>query len=263
MSAVVLESEEFAYLLSVVHAESVPGIKNSALFPSDQKSPETVCTNGLRLMKEHGWIKPAEKPSQFHFNDTLYLMAAVIANPEFVVFTVRATESSARQVIMHYVAGPDIVELVTTAGGKFRLGIVPDKATLFQRLNNALDLQLGKQNLRIRFSTEEQTIEKIKVLAEQGKREQAAEILENLGLGGLTVESLLDALGTAQTNGLEVLKTQKGRVIAGRRAGLFRGKGISWLIKRLDADSNTLSAETIQTDTLSDTFDSFVRYLSR
>jgi len=263
MSAAVLESEEFSYLLSVVHAVSVAGIDDWALFPSDQESREATYTKGLQLMKEHGWIKPAEKPSQFHFNDMLYLMEAVVANPEFVVFTVRSTESFGRQVIMHYMAGPDIVELVAAADGKFHLGIVPDRATLFERIKSSLGLQLDQQNLRIQFFTEEMTIEKITDLAVQGQREQAAEILESLGLGGLSVDSLLDALSAVLTSELKVLKTRKGRVTVGRRAGLFRGKDITWLIRRLDADSATLSVETIQADTLPMMLDSFLQYLSQ
>jgi hypothetical protein len=263
MSAVVLESEEFAYLLSVVHAVSVPGIKDSALFPSDPQSREKTYAKGLQLMKEHGWIKPTEKPSQFHFNDTLCLMAAVIANPEFVLFTIRTNKSSARQVITHYMAGSDIVELVSTEDKKFHLGIVPDKAILFERLESVLGLQTEKQNLKIQFSTGQQTIKEVKNLAVKGQHQKAANILGNMGLGGLSVDSLLEALTANQTSELDVFKIEKGQITAGKNAKLLQGKNITWLIKRLDTDPATISAETIQADTLSNTFNSFVRFLSQ
>ena len=263
MSAVVLESEEFAYLLSVVHAKSMAGIKDSALFPSDAKAREKTYTKGLELMKEHGWIKPAEKPSQFHFNDILYLMAAIVANPEFVMFTIRNTKSLGRQVIMHYMAGADIIELVATADKKYNLGIISDRATLFERIKSVLGLQFEKQNLQLQFRTEEHIINEIKDMVVKGQRQKAVEILENLGLGGLSVDSLLDALSETEISELEVFKAEKGQVTTGRRATLFQSKDIVWLIKKLDAVSTTLSVETIQADTLPNTFDSFLHSLTQ
>ena len=262
MSAIVLESAEFAYLLAVVDAESVVGVENPALFPSDQESREATYTRGLQSMKERGWIKPASKPSQFHFNDMLFLMAAVVANPEFVVFTVRNTENFGRQVIMHYLAGSDIIELVATADKKFHLGIVPDRAALSERITSALGRQPAEQGLQIQFFTEEEIIKKIKDLAVKGQREQAAEILGSLGLGGLSVDSLLDALGATQTSELVVMKTEKGQVEAGRRARMYQGKDITWITKRVDAASTKLSVETIQADTLAKMIDSFLQFLS-
>ena len=263
MSAIVLESAEFAYLLAAVQAESVVGVEDAALFPSDKESRDTTYTRGLQSMKEHGWIKPASKPYQFRFNDMLFLMVAVVANPDFVVRTARHTGNSERQAIMHYMAGPDIVELVATPDRKFHLGLVPDRATLFERIEGALGLNSEVQELQISFLTEESTIDKIKDLSVKGQRENASKILGSLGLGGLSVDSLLDALGTPETGELVVMKTENGQLKAGRKARLYRGKNIMWIATRMDASSTKLRVETIHADTLAAILDSFFQFLSQ
>jgi hypothetical protein len=193
----------------------------------------------------------------------LYLMAAVVANPEFVVLTIRDTEGLGRPLITHYLAGSDIVELVATADGRYQLGIVPDRATLTERIKSALGLHGAGQQLRIQFFTEETVFEKIKDLSKADQRKQAVAALENLGLGGLSVNSLLVALGAPETNEVLVVKTENGQVKTGRRAWLLRGGDIVWLAKRVDATSTTLSVEAMQADTLPKVLDSFIQFLSQ
>jgi hypothetical protein len=87
--------------------------------------------------------------------------------------------------------------------------------------------------------------------------------LESLGLGGLSVNSLLVALGAPETNEVLVVKTENGQVKTGRRAWLLRGGDIVWLAKRVDATSTTLSVEAMQADTLPKVLDSFIQFLSQ
>jgi hypothetical protein len=263
MGGFALESAEFAYVLAMVHALSVVGIEDPALFPTDQESRDATYSAGIRSMIEHGWLKPAAEPSQFHFNDTLFLMAAVVASPDIVVFTTRTTESSGWQLTAHYLTGSDRVELIATVDGKYHLGIVPDRATLFELIRSALGLQDAKQPLRIQFFTEERVLEKVKDLAVKGQRKQAAAILERLGLGGLSIDSLLVALSAREERELLVVKIENGQVQAGRKARLFRGDDIVWLVKRQDATSTQISVETIQAETLSNLLDSFIQFLSQ
>jgi hypothetical protein len=263
MGGITLESAEFAFLLATVHASSVVGIEDPAIFPADQASRDAVYAAGIRSMIEHGWLKPAPGPSQFHFNATLFQMAAVIASPDIVVFTARTSDSFGRQAIAHYLAGSDIVELIATVDGKYHLGIIPDRVTLCGRMRSELGLQDAKPPLRIQFLTEESVFQRITDSARKGSRAQAAAILQSLGLGGLSVDSLLAALAAKEERELSVVKVENGQAETGRRARLFRGKDIVWLVKRQDAASAKISVETMQTETLPDLFDSFVQSLSQ
>lgn len=251
MSAIVLESSEFAYLLSMVNADSIPGIHDPALFPADNKSRDSTFSRGFQLLKENGWIKPADKPSQFDFNEILLLMAAVIADPEFIVFTIRLTERSEKQLMMHFMEGSDIVELVATHDGKYHIGIVPAPSDLYDRIENTLGISDAEQQLQVKFFTDEKVFEEIKSLITTGEHVPAAQMLEQLGLGGISIKSLTGALSRDDLCEIILMKTIDGELKTGRKASLFHGDDCFWLARRLDVTTTKMSIETVQHDTIS------------
>jgi hypothetical protein len=251
MSAIILESSEFAYLLAMVNAESIPGIHDPALFPSDISSRDSTFSRGLQLLKENGWIKPADKPSQFDFNESLLLMAAVIADPEFIVFTIRLTEGSEKHVIMHFVEGSDIVEMLATNDGKYHMGFVPDLPVLYNRIKNALEISNSEQQLQVKFFTDEKVFKEIKSLISRGHHIQATQMLEQLGLGSISIKSLTGALNRTDWHEIIMMKTSEGELMTGRKASLFQGDDCSWLARRLEVTTTKMSIETVQDDTIS------------
>jgi len=256
MSAIILESSEFAYLLAMVNAESIPGIHDPTLFPSDIRSRDSTFTRGFQLLKENGWIKPAGKPSQFDFNEMLLLMAAIIADPEFVVFTIRLTKRAEKHVMMHFMEGSDIVELVATNDDKYHIGIVPDTSDLYDRIKNALGISDSEPQLQIKFFTDEMHFEEIKSLISRGYDSQAAQMLEQLGLGNISIKSLTGALSKAHWGEIIVMKTTEGELLTGRKANLFHGDDCSWLTRRLNVTTTKMSVEMVQEDTISSFLDS-------
>jgi len=251
MSAIILESSEFAYLLAMVNAESIPGIHDPALFPNDNESRNSTFSSGFQLLKENGWIKPADKPSRFDFNEILLLMAAVIADPEYIVFTVRLTDKSEKQVIMHFMEGSDIVELVATNDGKYHIGIVPDPSDMYDRIKNILEIRGSEQQLQVKFFTDEKVFEEIKSLISKGEHAPAAQMLEQLGLGSISIKSLTGALSRADWRKIIVMKATNGALKTGRKASLFQGDDCFWLARRLDVMTTKMSIETVQHDTIS------------
>jgi hypothetical protein len=251
MSAIILESSEFAYLLAMVNAESIPGIHDPALFPTDNESRDSTLSSGFQLLKENGWIKPADKPSQFDFNEILLLMAAVIADPQFIVFTVRLNNGSEKQVMMHFFEGSDIVELVATNDGKYHIGFVPDLPSLYKRIENALEINNSEEHLQVKFFTDRKVFEEIKSLISEGQYDPVTQILEQLGLGGTSIKSLTGALSRAEWCEIIVMKTTDGALKTGRKAYLFQSDNCFWLTRRQDATTTKMSIETVQQDTIS------------
>lgn len=251
MSAIVLESSELAYLLAMVNAESIPGIHDPLLFPADNKSRDSTLSSGFQLLKENGWIKPADKPSQFDFNEILLLMAAVIADPEYIVFTIRMTDRSEKQVMMHFMEGSDMVELVATNDGNYHIGIVPDHIVLNDRIKNALGISDSEHQLQVRFFIDEKVFEEIKSLISKEQHEPAAQMLEQLGLGSISIKSLTGALSRVDRREIILMKVTDGKLKTGRKATIFQGDNCFWLTRRLDVRTTKMSIETVLHDTIS------------
>lgn len=264
MQGAILESSEFAYLLATLHAPQVVGVDAPELFPVEPGERETLFEKGSQLLKEHGWLQALPQPGQFFLNDTLLYLAAVVADPKFVVFTIRTQPDGSSRVLLHYLAEPDMVELSVSADQKYTLAMVPDRATLLARIQAMLDLPPTAQRNDLRFMIEEPAFETIQDLAEDGQAEQARALLKQLGVNGNTGESLVKALQTPEANGLVVVvRPWHGQIEAGRKASLFRNLDVVWLAKRVDAKSNTFSVETVQADTLPNVLNAYLEFLSK
>lgn len=264
MKGAVLESSEFAYLLATINAGQVVGVDAPDLFPTDAAEREALFAEGGRLLQAHGWLKPLENPSQFHLNENLLYLTAVIADPQFVVFTIRTQPDGSSRVLLHYLAEPDMVELSVTADQKYALSILPDRATLLARIQEMLELPPTPQVGEVQFTVEEPTFETIQDLAEVGQAEEASAMLKQLGVNGNTGESLVKALQTPEASSLVVVvRPRQGQIEAGRKASLFRSLDVVWLAKRVDAKSNTFSVETVQADTLPNVLNAYLEFLAK
>ncbi len=262
MSGVVLEKAEFAYLLATLQATSVVGVDDPALFPTEKEARDAIYGTGFDTLKEHGWLKPAEQPGQLILDDLLLFMAAVVADPAYVVFTARNSGGGNQQLLLHYLAEPEIVELSATPDQKYRLGLVPDRAAMLQRIQEMLGLPEKAEAPRFQFNIEEQAFQTIQNLVGEGKRKQAAAMLRERGVNGTKGESLLSALGSTEAGGIvAVTRASGGQITAGRKVTVYRQVNASWLMRRTDAAATTLSLETVQPDTLSTVLGSYFEFL--
>lgn len=260
--SVTLSAEEFAYMLSVVKAEAVVGVDDPALFP-DPASAEAVYKTGLEQLIAHGWAKPTGKPNEYAFNDDLSLMVADIGHPDFVVFTIRNTEDG-RRVVLHYMGGPDIIELAAEPDGTYTLGSVTDRRAMVTRMEDVLSLSQAGPSPEDQFTVEAPTFETIQDLAESGDWEQAKDMLTQLGINGNKAQSLVNALSAPDSSGLvAVVKPKEGQVTAGRKASLYREDEVVWLAKRMDATSSLLGVETVRADTLPSVLESYLDFLAK
>ena len=264
MKGIVLEPVELAYLLATLHATEVVGIEDPALFPVDEATRAATIEQGLQALKDHGWLTPLPQPGQFNLNDLLVYAVAVIADPQFVVFTIRNEAPGGSRLLLHYLAGADIVELSTTADEKYALALIPDRPTMLGRIGQLLGLSNVPDTSEIRFTIAKQDFEELQDLAEGGQREAAAGLLKRFGINGQSGDSLLAALESPQANGLIVVaRPNRGQIEAGRKASVFRDSQVVWLAQRTDATSNTFSVETVQADTLPTVLDNYLQFLSK
>jgi hypothetical protein len=264
MKGVLLESSEFAYLLACLHATQVVGLETPELFPEDPADRDALIEAGGRQLQSRGWLKRLEHPAQFDLSVDLMVLAAVVADPEFVIFTIRAQPNRSSRVLLHYLAEPDIVELQVTVDGKYALTTVPDRGVLVGRIQEMLELKPVGQEAQAAFTIEEPTFQTIQDLVEEGQADEAAELLRQAGVNGANGDLLLKALQTPETGGLVVVvRPRRGQVEAGRKASVFRGVDVVWLAKRVDATSKTFSVETVMSGTLPDVLETYLKFLAQ
>lgn len=266
MEGAVLETSEFSYLLAVLHATSIVGVADSELFPADEAARDAAYQKGVDKLKEHGWMTRIENTAteQFNLNSQLLYMASVVAEPDFVVFTVRSAPDTGQQVYLHYLAGTDIVELSLAGEQQYTLISIADRPAMLNRIKELLGLPEVKTAPRVEFTIDETTFITIQDLAEQGQREQAAAILKEHEVTDAAGDSLLSALQLADSGSLVVVvRPQDGEIIAGRKATVFHLPDVTWLARRVDAASNTLKVGTVQEDTLKIVLDNYLEYLSK
>lgn len=263
MSGVSLSAPELAYLLTSLRATSVMGLDDPRLFPADPAERQALLGEGRRRLIVNGWLRPGKKPGQLDLDNSLTLLAAVVADPEFVLLTVRVLPAAGQaQVLRHYLAVGLIVEVMEAGSGQFQLGFVPDLAATAARLAELL--QLGDpapaqtpppaEAPGLHFTLPESAFEALQALAGDhaataaaqaeappatgpdergnGARQQAPDpahpasaLLAEHGLTGPAAADLLAALGPAAGGGQLVLgRRQGGRLVAGRRLRLCKAQ---------------------------------------
>jgi hypothetical protein len=265
MEGAVLETPEFAYLLATLHATSLVGVVDADLFPADKATQATTYQEGLDKLKEHGWVTPIENApnEQYNLNSRLLYLASVVAEPEFVVFTIRSSPSG-QQVFLHYLAGEDIVELTVAEEREYKLLAIPGRLAMLDRLKELLGLPEVKAAPAVEFTIDESVFFTLQDLAEHGQLEEAAALLKEHVPDGVANDSLLDALQAADSGSLVVVvRPQDGEIVAGRKATVFHLPAVTWLARRVGAETNTLKVETVQAETLQTVLDNYLEYLSK
>lgn len=260
MSGIVLETNELAYLLATVHAQSVIGVDNPALFPATPAEQDATYGAGLAQLKAHGWLKPLEN-NQFHLSDTLLLMVATLADPQLAVITVRNLPGGGAQVVSHYLAGDDIIELAQTGPEAYTLGKVTDRPALLARLTEWLALK-DQATPTAQFAIPTAQFDQLRALAEGGQHEQATGLLKNIGLNGHSTD-LVQALAAAQNSAqVVVVRARAGQVEMGRRAWVFRSPTGAWLAQRADAAAETWHIATVEPKSFADAVEKYLTTLA-
>ena len=253
MSGLILESEELAWLLNALHAKAVVGLDDPSLFPGERQIRDATWDVGLKKLQEHKWVVPAQGPGQWRMNDDLMWLVAVVADPEFVLVTIRSRSKSEQTVVLHYLADKTIVQLTAAGKGQYGLGVVPDLATLWSRMGDLLALPApGQASASARFSIDPQMLTSAQELVAAGEVEAAAAVLRKEDLAAADREAFLAALaGVArgEMGVVHVIRAQAGQVQSDRKVTFVRQAGQAWLVHR-PSEGAALTVESVQDGSL-------------
>ncbi len=108
MRAFTLEIDELAALVGFLNAKKLVGL-DEGLFRafSEENIPRLVAK-----LNEHGWLRPAERPGTWHFNEDLMQALAVAVAPQLAVLARSLTQEKS---VVFYLADDEITEIVVTA----------------------------------------------------------------------------------------------------------------------------------------------------
>jgi hypothetical protein len=107
MRAFSLEIDELAALIGFLNAKKLVGLDESLFRAfSEENLPVLVAK-----LNAHGWLRPAERPETYHFNEDLMQTLAVAVAPELAVMARSLSKSKA---IVFYLADDAITEVVVT-----------------------------------------------------------------------------------------------------------------------------------------------------
>jgi hypothetical protein len=261
MNGIELDTVELAYLLATVDATGAFGLEEARLFPTEVSAREATFSAGLEALKAHGWMKPiSQYPGEFDLDSALLYLISIIAEPEFVIATTRQAPGGERQLALHYLAEPSIVELSATTDQRYRLGLVNDRAALSARIQQML--AVSNFAAPFTFTLEESVFTTLRGVIAQDQPEQATMLLKQAGVNGAHGESFIAALQASAEGQVVVVRPGRGDEAAGRRAWVFVQPGAAWLVRRTNAETTLLQVETLQADTLPRLLEGFIKFLA-
>jgi hypothetical protein len=257
---VVLEPAEFYYLMRMNAATTVIGLESPDLVPPPGPAADARLQEGFAQLRFHGWLRPVER-GRFDLNPEVALLAAVVADPQYVVVAARDLSDTELAVANHYLGADLIVELTLTPEGHVRLAFEPDRATLLRRIE-ALLAPTHNSLPPARYSLPEPDFESIRQAARTGQAEAAAPRLEAAGFSPAHARSLAVALQSSVGDArLVVVRAGGGQILGGRKATTHDGAAGGWLSRREDPNTVALSVETVQAGTVSGVVESYLQAL--
>ena len=98
-----LTTAELAFLLTLVHATTLQGGDDRALFPAAETERDALWLQGREQLIADGWLVRKPDREVYAINDQLLLLIAALAAPEVVLLTERKT-ATATFGVAHYIA---------------------------------------------------------------------------------------------------------------------------------------------------------------
>jgi hypothetical protein len=249
MNGIELQQAEFAYMLAVIGARAVVGVDDPNLFPLEATEQEEIYSLGREGLEQHGCLIPVEhSPHEYAMNPLLYEATALIAAPDIVVATLRDTRGGERQLVQHYIAGDGIVELSVSTEWNYRLGFLSGIKILYEHIAQMLHVTDSEQSGQ--FMISEQIFNAIQPLSQKGELEQVAELIASAGVNGSFGASLVEALSSASSGQVVVIRPRSGEIEAGRRAMVFGEGDGAWMLVKTAAGSQEFKVSTFDFDSI-------------
>lgn len=230
-------------MLAAVEASAVVGVEDGELFPSTDKERASVYGAGRRQLEEHGWIvEVPDHDEEYDLNADLFQMVAVVGQAQHVLATALGEEEGDRRLALHYLVDESVTELWATESRNYTLRMIPDRAGLYSRLAEILDLDVA--TIQVAFNLEGASLKKVQALAGNGELDEAISMLSADGVDAASASALVRAFGVDRAARISVVQTVDGDIGRGRRVSIYGSGNSAWCVWRLDAvsDENRLSA---------------------
>jgi hypothetical protein len=249
MKGIELDQTEFAYMLGVIQADAIVGVDDPKLFPTDDASKEEIYSVGRERLEEHGWLVQVEhSPHEYELNPLLFKVMAFIAAPDIVVATLRDSKDTDRQLLLHYIAEEDVIEFSASQEWKYRFGFLSGNQGLSERVAGLLEVTDSEQPMS--FTISEEAFTSVQSRCQEGKLEQAVELIIASGVKRKPGKSFVDALGSPSSGQVVVIRPRFGEIEAGRRAKVFGEGNGAWMLVRTAPDSKEFEVTSCNPDSL-------------
>jgi hypothetical protein len=249
MKGIELDQTEFAYMLGVIQADAIAGVDDPKLFPTDDASKEVIYSAGRERLEEHGWLVQVEhSPHEYELNPFLLEAVALIAVPDIVVATLHDREGVDRRLLLHYLADDDIIELSASQDWKYRFGFLSDNQGLSERVAGMLEVTESEQPTC--FTISEEAFTSIQSRCQEGRLEQAVELIIASGVERKPGNSFVEALGSPSSGQVVVIRPRSGEIEAGRRARVFGEGNGAWMLVRTAPDSKEFEVTSCSPDSI-------------
>lgn len=146
MEAFSLVIDDLVTLCGLLHGKRLVGLDEAPFRVfSEENLPRLKA--GLRA---RGWIRPADRPDTWHFNEDLMQALAVAVAPRFAVL---ARAPAERRSIVFYIAGADVTEVIFTGdrvvvAALSGVGELSDEAAKFLRDARPAEIVVARVNSR-------------------------------------------------------------------------------------------------------------------
>ncbi len=225
MTEAQLKAEEFAFLLTIVKADSIPGLE-APRRPSDATEDARYLERGRAGLEQKGWIT-FSRQGLARFDDELVLSVAVIAAAERSVVSSRVVGDRRAQ-FGHFFAQDQVVELVLKRDGTFLITRIADNRTALTRLVRTFRVfPEGRATIARRVSTDDFAALKRRL---QTRGAGNGGLAASLGLSPDEADSLEETLASPTVTG-DVTLTRWWNLEPARRQAvdIFVGQHATWL----------------------------------
>ena len=215
-----LTTAELAFLLTLVHATTLQGGDDRALFPAAETERDALWLQGREQLIADGWLVREPDREVYAINDQLLLLIAALAAPEVVLLTERKT-ATATFGVAHYIALESVIELVMQAG-TYELIALVDQSTMALRLAHSFGLAAKSPPNAVVSLTRQD--------AAHAKRQPDAGWLVSRGIQPAAAQLFAHTMqNIAQSGTISVLRTVLGEAVTMRLVGIVVAPdGVGW-----------------------------------
>ena len=223
-SSLLLTLAELTFLLTLVHAETLPGSSNVRTAPARKGKPRDMLWKmGRSALLREGWMVE-RKTNQFDLNPQLLQMVAGIAEARTVLIS-EWHGLVPRQGVTHYITESFVVEQAFE-NGVYKFVLLPDSAVMTARLANQFGFP-ATDSADLTFTLSKKT-------ATKAKKNPDPDDLIAAGLQPETATLFTETLGRVNYQGtVRVMQTALGQVKQVRVLGFVASDNCAWLVGQM------------------------------